>query len=154
MQHMADSSFYQAKKESCQRIEMADSLITGTPLRIVHPFRTGAVLVKKQRGCSPFITSVHGKLYAGFNIPLMEILINPADVSPELTRHFRALRIWLPLQIHGSGTCHCLPWRKIICLQHISGTDYREIGFKNRTGTRFIDQLFLVPVWKSWWRYI
>ena len=27
--------------------------------------------------------------------------INPADVSPELTKHFRGLRLWLPLQLHG-----------------------------------------------------
>ncbi len=27
--------------------------------------------------------------------------INPADVSPELTKHFRGMRMWLPLQLHG-----------------------------------------------------
>src|SRR5205085_9111142 len=26
---------------------------------------------------------------------------SPADLSPELTRHFRAMRLWLPLQIAG-----------------------------------------------------
>jgi hypothetical protein len=26
---------------------------------------------------------------------------SPANVSPELTKHFRGLRLWLPLQIHG-----------------------------------------------------
>ncbi|MDH5598630.1 MAG: pyridoxal-dependent decarboxylase, partial [Cyclobacteriaceae bacterium] len=27
--------------------------------------------------------------------------ISPADVSPELTKHFRGLRMWLPLILHG-----------------------------------------------------
>ncbi|MGB1217089.1 MAG: L-2,4-diaminobutyrate decarboxylase, partial [Saprospiraceae bacterium] len=27
--------------------------------------------------------------------------VNPADVSPELTKHFRGLRLWLPLQMYG-----------------------------------------------------
>ena len=27
--------------------------------------------------------------------------ISPAELSPELTKHFRGLRMWLPLQIHG-----------------------------------------------------
>ena len=27
--------------------------------------------------------------------------IIPAELSPELTKHFRGLRKWLPLQIHG-----------------------------------------------------
>jgi glutamate/tyrosine decarboxylase-like PLP-dependent enzyme len=27
--------------------------------------------------------------------------VSPADVSPELTKHFRGPRLWLPLKIHG-----------------------------------------------------
>jgi glutamate/tyrosine decarboxylase-like PLP-dependent enzyme len=27
--------------------------------------------------------------------------MSPADLSPELTRHFRGLRLWLPLQLFG-----------------------------------------------------
>ena len=30
-----------------------------------------------------------------------ESIISPADVSPELSRHFRGMRMWLPLQLHG-----------------------------------------------------
>jgi glutamate/tyrosine decarboxylase-like PLP-dependent enzyme len=30
-----------------------------------------------------------------------EVGPSPADLSPELTRHFRAMRLWLPLQIAG-----------------------------------------------------
>jgi glutamate/tyrosine decarboxylase-like PLP-dependent enzyme len=26
---------------------------------------------------------------------------SPADLSPELTKHFRGLRLWLPLKLHG-----------------------------------------------------
>ncbi len=29
--------------------------------------------------------------------------ISPADLSPELTRHFRGLRMWMPLILHGLG---------------------------------------------------
>jgi glutamate/tyrosine decarboxylase-like PLP-dependent enzyme len=27
--------------------------------------------------------------------------LSPADVSPELTKHFRGMRLWLPLKLHG-----------------------------------------------------
>jgi glutamate/tyrosine decarboxylase-like PLP-dependent enzyme len=27
--------------------------------------------------------------------------LSPADLSPELTKHFRGMRMWLPLKIHG-----------------------------------------------------
>ncbi|MGH6705767.1 MAG: pyridoxal-dependent decarboxylase, partial [Sphingomicrobium sp.] len=30
-----------------------------------------------------------------------EVGPSPSDLSPELTRHFRALRLWLPLQLAG-----------------------------------------------------
>jgi glutamate/tyrosine decarboxylase-like PLP-dependent enzyme len=30
-----------------------------------------------------------------------EMLKSPANLSPELTKHFRGLRVWLPLQLHG-----------------------------------------------------
>ncbi len=33
--------------------------------------------------------------------PAAHQAISPADVSPELTRHFRALRLWLPLMLLG-----------------------------------------------------
>ncbi|VAV85316.1 Aromatic-L-amino-acid decarboxylase, partial [hydrothermal vent metagenome] len=55
--------------------------------------------------------------------------VNPADVSPELTKHFRGLRLWLPLQLHGIE-----PF--IACLEEklLLTTYFRErlleIGFK------------------------
>ncbi len=27
--------------------------------------------------------------------------LSPAELSPELTKHFRGLRLWLPLKLHG-----------------------------------------------------
>ncbi len=27
--------------------------------------------------------------------------LSPADLSPELTKHFRGLRLWIPLLLHG-----------------------------------------------------
>ncbi len=28
-------------------------------------------------------------------------IVNPADVSPELTKHFRGLRMWIPFKLYG-----------------------------------------------------
>jgi glutamate/tyrosine decarboxylase-like PLP-dependent enzyme len=38
---------------------------------------------------------------------------SPADLSPELTRHFRALRLWLPLQIAGLAAFRAAQTEKI-----------------------------------------
>ena len=38
---------------------------------------------------------------------------SPGDLSPELTRHFRALRLWLPLQIAGVAAFRAAQSEKI-----------------------------------------
>src|SRR3546814_3049158 len=59
---------------------------------------TGGVLVREGRHLLDACSAI-----AEFIRPLgdSEVGPSPADLSPELTRHFRALRLWLPLQIAG-----------------------------------------------------
>jgi glutamate/tyrosine decarboxylase-like PLP-dependent enzyme len=42
-----------------------------------------------------------------------EVGPSPADLSPELTRHFRALRLWLPLQLAGVAAFRAAQSEKI-----------------------------------------
>ena len=62
------------------------------------PYGTGAALVRDGRLLQEAF-SASGEYIR----PLGESEVgpSPADLSPELTRHFRALRFWLPLQIAG-----------------------------------------------------
>ena len=53
---------------------------------------------------------------------------SPADLSPELTRHFRALRLWLPLQLAGVAAFRAAQSEKLqlaryfhACLSAIEG---------------------------------
>ena len=80
-------------------IEMADSLVTDPHKGLFLPYGSGAVLVKDREAV------LHSHQYTANYMQDSRksdtAYIDPADLSPELTRHFRALRIWLPLQIHG-----------------------------------------------------
>jgi aromatic-L-amino-acid decarboxylase len=49
--------------------------------------------------------------------------ISPADVSPELTKHFRALRMWLPLIVLGVGPFRSALDEKLLLARYF----YREI---------------------------
>jgi len=62
------------------------------------PYGTGAVLVRDRRHLLASFSAS-----ADYIRPLGESEVgpSPADLSPELTRHFRALRLWLPLQLAG-----------------------------------------------------
>ena len=54
----------------------------------------------------------------------MEQEISPADVSPELTKHFRGLRMWIPLKLHGIAAFrHALEEKHQLALYF-----YQEIG--------------------------
>jgi glutamate/tyrosine decarboxylase-like PLP-dependent enzyme len=76
----------------------SDSLVVDPHKTLFLPYGTGAVLVRDRQ-----------KQYAAFNAHadyLSNILdeegeISPSDMSPELTKHFRGLRLWLPLKVLG-----------------------------------------------------
>jgi glutamate/tyrosine decarboxylase-like PLP-dependent enzyme len=79
-------------------IEQADSVALDPHKTLFLPYGTGAALVRDgQQLLDAFSAS------ADYINPFSETDVgpSPADLSPELTRHFRAMRLWLPLQIAG-----------------------------------------------------
>jgi len=79
-------------------IEQADSVALDPHKTLFLPYGTGAVVVRDGRLLQEAF-SASGEYIR----PLGESEVGPSpnDLSPELTRHFRALRLWLPLQIVG-----------------------------------------------------
>jgi glutamate/tyrosine decarboxylase-like PLP-dependent enzyme len=62
------------------------------------PYGLGAVLVKDK---AAVYHSNHYRANYMQDASQDTAPINPADVSPELTKHFRGFRLWLPLKLHG-----------------------------------------------------
>lgn len=85
-------------KSKFDGIEMADSLVIDPHKGLFLPYGLGAVLIKDKEALfhSHHYTANYMQDANNSDLPL-----NPADVSPELTKHFRGLRLWLPLQVHG-----------------------------------------------------
>ena len=79
-------------------IELADSVALDPHKTLFLPYGTGAALVRDGRQLFDSFSAS-----ADYIQPFAETDVgpSPADLSPELTRHFRALRLWLPLQIAG-----------------------------------------------------
>ena len=79
-------------------IEQADSVALDPHKTLFLPYGTGAALVRDGKLLQDAF-SASGEYIR----PLGESEVgpSPADLSPELTRHFRALRLWLPLQMAG-----------------------------------------------------
>ena len=85
-------------RERLRGIDLADSVALDPHKTLFLPYGTGAVLVRDGRHLLQSFSAS-----ADYIRPLGESEVgpSPADLSPELTRHFRALRLWLPLQIAG-----------------------------------------------------
>lgn len=87
-----------SKEKLFSGIEKADSLVVDPHKGMFLPYGIGAVLIRNAKAAlhSNYYTAnymqdaIHG-----------ELVKSPANVSPELTKHFRGLRVWLPLQLHG-----------------------------------------------------
>lgn len=86
------------RKSLFKGIELADSLVVDPHKSLFLPYGIGTVLIKDRQAVyqSNQYTANYMQDAINENMP-----VNPADVSPELTKHFRGLRLWLPLQLHG-----------------------------------------------------
>ena len=80
-------------------MERADSLVLDPHKAMFLPYGTGAVLIRDGEA----LQDAHA-YHASYLQDAVESEYggrSPAAVSPELTKHFRALRVWLPLLLHG-----------------------------------------------------
>lgn len=87
-----------SKKDLFQGIEKADSLVVDPHKSMFIPYGIGAVLVKDAEAVLHSNHYMANYMQDAFSDDLVK---DPANVSPELTKHFRAMRIWMPLQLHG-----------------------------------------------------
>lgn len=115
-----------SKKDLFRGIERADSLIVDPHKGLFLPYGVGAVLVKDANAVlhSNYYTANY--MQDGYNEDLLK---SPANLSPELTKHFRGLRVWLPLQVHGIKPFVACLEEKLL-LTHYFRSKLQELGFR------------------------
>jgi aromatic-L-amino-acid decarboxylase len=82
-------------------VERADSITLDPHKGMFLPYGTGCLLVREGRRLRE-AHDVHEAEYLQ-DLADDEQTPNFADLSPELSRDFRGLRVWLPLKLHGLG---------------------------------------------------
>ena len=116
-----------SKKDKLTGIERADSLIVDPHKGMFLPYGLGAVLIKDEEAM------LHSNHYLANYMQDAEeggnITNSPANLSPELTKHFRGLRLWLPLQLHGIEPFIASLEEKVLLLQYFR-TKLVNLGFK------------------------
>jgi len=91
-------------------IERADTVALDPHKTLFLPYGTGAVVARDGRHLFEAFSAS-----ADYIRPFgaADVGPSPSDLSPELTRHFRALRLWLPLQIAGVAAFRAAQSEKI-----------------------------------------
>ncbi|MDZ7772766.1 MAG: pyridoxal-dependent decarboxylase [Balneolaceae bacterium] len=108
-------------REAMRGIASADSVIIDPHKGLFLPYGSGALLVRDSR---TLYESQHmSASYMRDTLKKTDEL-SPADLSPELSRHFRGLRLWLPLQLLGTAPFRAALEEKLLLARWF----HREIG--------------------------
>jgi aromatic-L-amino-acid decarboxylase len=114
-------------KQKLKGIELSDSIVLDPHKGLFLPYGLGLVLVKKREDLE------HAHHYTANYLQdaktEMEDELSPANLSPELTKHFRGLRLWLPLKLHGLKPFRAALEEKIL-LAHYFHAEIQKLGFE------------------------
>ena len=85
-------------KKKLDGIALADSVILDPHKGLFLPYGSGMVLIKDGNLLQETFSQEANYMQ---DSKLSQSELSPADVSPELSKHFRGMRMWLPLKMHG-----------------------------------------------------
>lgn len=114
-------------KEKLRGLDLADSMIIDPHKGLFLPYGLGVVLVKNVDDLKRSYSFSANYMQDAFAAPDE---VSPAEVSPELTKHFRGLRLWLPLKLHGLAPFRACLEEKLLLAKYFYA-EVRKIGFES-----------------------
>lgn len=115
-------------KSKLKGLDLADSLIIDPHKGLFLPYGLGVVLVRNVE---------HLKHAHRFDAHYMQDAFrepeeySPAELSPELTKHFRGLRLWLPLKLHGVAPFRACLEEKLLLAKYFHA-EVQKLGFESK----------------------
>jgi aromatic-L-amino-acid/L-tryptophan decarboxylase len=106
-------------------IERSDSVVLDPHKGMFLPYGCGLVVVRE----GATLAAAHG--YTGAymqDAANADVEVSPADVSPELSKHFRALRMWLPLVLLGTEAFRAALDEKLLLARYFYA-EVQALGF-------------------------
>jgi aromatic-L-amino-acid/L-tryptophan decarboxylase len=116
-------------KDSLRGIERSNSLVMDPHKGLFVPYGSGSVLVRDKE---KLLKSHYHTANYMQDADSRQEDISPADLSPEMSRHFRALRLWIPLKLAGLDSFKAALNEKILLARYfyekIQEIDGFEVG--------------------------
>jgi glutamate/tyrosine decarboxylase-like PLP-dependent enzyme len=85
-------------KEMFKGIDRTDSIVIDPHKGLFLPYGLGTVLIKDVKAMEASHQYIASYMQDADKVSME---ISPANLSPELTKHFRGMRMWLPIQLFG-----------------------------------------------------
>jgi glutamate/tyrosine decarboxylase-like PLP-dependent enzyme len=116
----------QAGRALLKGIERSDSVVLDPHKGLFLPYGSGMVLVRDAAALGVSHEYSGNYMQDALREPGE---VSPADVSPELTKHFRALRMWLPLMQLGVAPFRAALEEKLLLARYFRG-EVAALGFE------------------------
>ncbi|MEE2637577.1 MAG: pyridoxal-dependent decarboxylase [Acidobacteriota bacterium] len=107
----------------------SDSIVLDPHKGLFLPYGVGAVLIRDRAALhhahyydAGYMQDAHASEDDGD-------LLSPAELSPELTKHFRGLRCWLPLKLHGVAPFRACLDEKLLLARYFHD-EVSKLGFE------------------------
>ena len=109
-------------------MELSDSIVLDPHKGLFLPYGLGAVLVKDKAAMHR--AHYYSAAYMQDTVAEESLEISsPAELSPELTKHFRGLRLWLPLKLHGVAPFRACLEEKLLLTRYFY-EEVQRLGFE------------------------
>ncbi|MEP6789659.1 MAG: aminotransferase class V-fold PLP-dependent enzyme, partial [Acidobacteriota bacterium] len=115
-------------KAKLQGLELSDSVIIDPHKGLFLPYGLGVVLVKNVADLKRSYSFDANYMQDAFAGPDE---LSPAELSPELTKHFRGLRLWLPLKLHGIAPFRACLEEKLLLAKYFHA-EVQKLGFESK----------------------
>lgn len=113
-------------RERLKGIERSHSVVLDPHKSLFMPYGSGMVLVRDGKALERTHSSTGAYMQ---DAATARDEISPADVSPELTKHFRALRMWLPLKLFGVAPFRAALEEKLLLARYFR-QKVKKLGFE------------------------